>query len=293
IDRYRIYRMGSLAVVQQLHTLSLDPDHREFIVKDQGCLPALVMFLSSTEEAVVSTTLDTLGLLAQNDNNRPLMLKEPGLMSGLKKLATTSTDDNDTTTNNNTIRTQSSAIVAQLEPQTPPTSSTTFHAAPAPVKLQTSFSMLVGDKFAGGSQHRVPNGAASNAKTLIFFIKGMNTEALKKQVEECLLKTKGIISFMIDLHTYQATIRCTIGSDEIKAAIRYTLGLQASLMIDGQEEVDNSPDYLPEINGGNTNSSKKSNWSWNSIVSFGTSTDNAKPANQNWGWGSISKALFG
>ncbi|EFA82846.1 hypothetical protein PPL_04541 [Heterostelium album PN500] len=286
----------SLAVVQQLYNLSVDPDHREMIVKDQGCLPALVLFLSSTEEGVAKTSIDTLELLSQNQANKDHMLREPALLSSLKSLQE-KIEYKDTilkiinrleVTTNDNINNNSKSNNINLN-----NNINNFTTTPSN-KPATSFSVLVGDKFGTGGS-KVATNSNANAKTIILFIKGMNNESSKKQVEDCLLRTKGVISFMIDLNTYQATIRCTITADEIKAVLRYQLGLSASLMIDGREEVDNSPDYLPEDNPAFANQPKRSAWGWNSIVSFGISNDtnNNKQPQGNWGWGSISKALFG
>ncbi|EGG19708.1 hypothetical protein DFA_00286 [Cavenderia fasciculata] len=271
-----------------------DPENRQTIVKDQGCLPALVMFMSNDNEDVSALCLETLLLLAQTEQNVQAMSSEPGLVSGLQKM---------------TGKQQQVAqrIVGYLEQ--PKKQST------------TSFSMLVGERVPIALKQSRPSPSVSSANTppnitttvpnptvqsnnskqiddisqIMGQRVGMNNEATKKQVEECLLHTKGVISFMIDLHSYQATIRCTITPDQVKTAIRNTLGLSASLMIDGQEEVNQMPDYLDEINPNLTTPSKKPAWGWNSIVSFGSMTqDKATDKNNgNWGWGSISKALFG
>lgn len=47
----------ALEVVTQLLTLSQDPEYRPFIVRDQGCLPGLVMFLENNDSEVVLKTL--------------------------------------------------------------------------------------------------------------------------------------------------------------------------------------------------------------------------------------------
>jgi len=296
--------MSAINVVQQLYTLSQNPDHREQIARDQGCLPALVMFLSGndSDEELINLCLQTLLLLASNENNRGLIQKEPCMISTLKKLVDISqykssinqilnlVDPSSSDNNNNNTTT---------------TTTTNAPGTPNVNKKATTFSMLIGEKLPIKDSSVVKQPVNTNAnrataisnldiKTLVFHVKGMNNESIKKQVEDALLKTKGVISFMIDLHTYQATIRTSLSSDEIKLVIRNNVGLSASLIVDGQEEVESTPDYLPEPN--NPNSQTRKTWGWGSIISFGqeqqrpTTTQNGK---ESWGWNSLSKALFG
>lgn len=44
------------------------------------------------------------------------------------------------------------------------------------------------------------------AKTHIFYIKGMNN-LTKHKVEETLVGVKGVVSFLIDVHTHKAVVR--------------------------------------------------------------------------------------
>ncbi|KAF2076857.1 hypothetical protein CYY_001824 [Polysphondylium violaceum] len=289
--------MSAINVVQQLYTLSQNPDHREQIARDQGCLPALVMFLSGndSDEELINLCLETLLLLASNENNRGLIQKEPCMISTLKKLIDTPQ-----------YKASINQILNLVDPKSQ-SDSTPATTTPTPNvnnninnnKKATTFSMLIGEKLPikDASIKPITNAnratAISNTdiKTFLFHVKGMNNESIKKQVEDALLKTKGVISFMIDLHTYQATIRTSLSSDEVKLVIRNNVGLSASLIVDGQEEVESTPDYLPEPNNPNAQTKK---WGWGSIISFGQEqqkpTSNGK---ETWGWNSFSKALFG
>ncbi|KAN0009037.1 hypothetical protein ACTFIU_008928 [Dictyostelium citrinum] len=310
--------MSALSIVQSLHKLAKDVDNREHIVKDQGCLAVLVMLLGSNEEDVemVLLCLETLELLSQNQNNKQPMLKEPGLVSTLKKLQQKDQyksivdkilinieGSNDKGTINETTKIDTVEQPDETTTSTTSNNTTATSYSTAPKKsASTSFSMLIGEKLpikdtpvksntTSASQVSSKSIDPALIKTLLLHVKGMNNESTKKQLEECLLKTKGVISFMIDLTQCHATVRTSLSSDEIKLVIRNNVGLSASLIVDGQEEVESTPDYLPEpFNPNNSNSSKR--WGWGSIISFGTQEQKQKQ-DGNWGWNSFSKVLFG
>lgn len=49
--------MDALSVVTQLRDLASEPQNREAIVQDQGCLPGLVLFLDHQDPQVLFATL--------------------------------------------------------------------------------------------------------------------------------------------------------------------------------------------------------------------------------------------
>ncbi len=49
--------MDALSVVTQLQDLASEPQNREAIVQDQGCLPGLVLFLDHKDPKVLFATL--------------------------------------------------------------------------------------------------------------------------------------------------------------------------------------------------------------------------------------------
>lgn len=55
--------MDALSVVSQLRDLASEPQNREVIVQDQGCLPGLVLFLDHRDSEVLLATLQVGGLL--------------------------------------------------------------------------------------------------------------------------------------------------------------------------------------------------------------------------------------
>ena len=57
--------MDALSVVSQLRDLATEPQNREAIVQDQGCLPGLVLFMGHEDTQVLFATLqvNTLGII--------------------------------------------------------------------------------------------------------------------------------------------------------------------------------------------------------------------------------------
>lgn len=53
--------MDALSVVSQLRDLASEPQNREVIVQDQGCLPGLVLFLDHKDPEVLLATLQVGG----------------------------------------------------------------------------------------------------------------------------------------------------------------------------------------------------------------------------------------
>ncbi|KAF1376531.1 hypothetical protein PFLUV_G00212450 [Perca fluviatilis] len=78
--------MDALSVVRQLRDLASEPQNREVIVQDQGCLPGLVLFLDHQNPDVLLATLQTLRYLAELSPNISTMKNELGMMVSLENL---------------------------------------------------------------------------------------------------------------------------------------------------------------------------------------------------------------
>ncbi|XP_038655350.1 armadillo repeat containing 1, like isoform X3 [Scyliorhinus canicula] len=78
--------MDALSVVSQLRDLASEPQNREAIVKDKGCLPGLVLFLDHYNLQVLHCALQALQYLAECPSNRVIMRSELGMMNNLESL---------------------------------------------------------------------------------------------------------------------------------------------------------------------------------------------------------------
>lgn len=70
----------ALALVTQLRDLAAVEENRYFIVRDQGCLPALVPHLNSSESEVVRVALEALHFLSLYPGNRSMVQPPPPLV---------------------------------------------------------------------------------------------------------------------------------------------------------------------------------------------------------------------
>jgi len=240
-------------VVTQLLQLSKDPDHRPFMVTTEGCLPGLVMFLDNENIDVVKSAVETMHNLALYEPNRDIMAKEPGLLAALHKL---NASDH-------------------------PLLSTTIQAIDKPNATEHIGLSLYSDKVAT---------KISTAKTHTFYIKGMNNFT-KHKVEETLVGVKGVISFLIDVHTHKAIVRTMTDPDTVVAAIKQA-GLSATYgeSEDGGSGGKDEPDYLEE-----GQRPARRGWGWGSVVSMGSAKkpQQPEPEQGQWGWNSVVKAIWG
>jgi len=173
--------MDVLKVVQQLRDLALDPHNRATIVRDQGCLPGLVIFLDNENPHVVLTALEALHYLAQVPSNRPLMKNEVRLLISIRRI----------------MNRQHSSLELKASAQKvhdlliPPAGS----ARP----LSQSRASGRGNVFLGASNKR--------AKLVILQIDGLNDQDSRMLVEKQLLGVKGVISFTFNMRQHRCVLR--------------------------------------------------------------------------------------
>lgn len=178
--------MEALPVVQHLHSLAEKPEYRESIVKDQGCLPGLVLFLDNQENEVVLLVLKTLQLLSEHAPNRKIMQKENGMLESLRKIM-----NSERFKTHQDIKRRATVLFNKLNVSImrPTTSHQRIHTA-APTS----------QKFFVGSSNK-------KAKLITLQVNGLNDEASKKTCEKHLLKVKGVVSFTFDLSRKRSQVR--------------------------------------------------------------------------------------
>jgi len=237
--------MDALAVVRHLYSLAEKPENRATIVKDQGCLPGLVLFLDNKESDVVLLVLKTLQLLAEHAPNRKIMLNEVGMIESLKKVK-----DDSRFEAVPDIKTRANKLVNQLtRPARQTTSQARVHSV-APTS----------QKFFVGSSNK-------KAKLIVLQIGGLNDDGSKKICEEALLTVKGVVSFTFNMTKKRCMVRVTqvVSAEMLCKAVDTTKTLTAQQVAknkSGEEVVisfgknptvpdeekaqSDFPDYLPE-----------------------------------------------
>uniref|UniRef100_A0A3Q0SBF9 Armadillo repeat-containing protein 1 n=1 Tax=Amphilophus citrinellus TaxID=61819 RepID=A0A3Q0SBF9_AMPCI len=224
--------MDALSVVSQLRDLASEPQNREVIVQDQGCLPGLVLFLDHKDPDVLFATLQTLRYLAELSANIPTMKNELGMMVSLENVVT---------------RDGLSVDITSLAKEVYDILSAP--ANPPPVRRKKPQFFL--------------NSSNKKAKSITLHIQGLDSTQ-RSLCEEALLKVRGVISFTFQMASKRCTvrIRSDLPTESLATAIAATKVLSAQQVVKNEagEEVyiplkssgvdvpQNSalPDYLPE-----------------------------------------------
>ncbi|XP_033125783.1 armadillo repeat-containing protein 1-like [Anneissia japonica] len=240
--------MDVLTVVKQLKALATDKSNRETIVKDQGCLPGLVLFLDNPDINVVITALETLILLAQCVSNRSVIRDELGMLMSL-----------DAIINRHAYNSKAKELARTLK----------HTIVPQPLSPLREKQNVSENK--PSSKHRYAGKAFITGnkkfKLVILHINGLDNQACRKICEEELLVIKGVISFTFDMAKKRCVLRtkADLKPEIIVAAISRTKIMSAEQVIKNEhgEEVmltfganpatvnkenDNLPKYLPEEN---------------------------------------------
>jgi len=217
-------------------------------VKDQGCLPGLILFLGDQDNGVVLLALKTLHLLAEHVPNRKVMFTEIGMVPSLRK---TMNDEEGRYSNEAEVKKLASSLYNKLQPPIARTSRQRVHTV-APTQ----------QKFFVGSSNR-------KAKMITLQIKGLHDDATRKLCEDNLLLVKGVVSFTFNMSKQRCMVRVTptVSPQMLCKAIENTKLLNAEQVVrnkSGEEvvisfgqhpsipgeqkgEIENEfPDYLPE-----------------------------------------------
>ncbi|XP_026092775.1 armadillo repeat-containing protein 1 [Carassius auratus] len=230
--------MDALSVVTQLRDLASEPQNREAIVQDQGCLPGLVLFLDHKDPKVLFATLQTLRYLAESPRNISTMKNELGMMVSLEILVQRTGMTTD-------ITDLAKEVYDVLSAQRPTVQT------PEQQKRRNKPQFFI-------------NSSNKKAKSVTLHIQGLDGADQRGVCEEALLRVKGVISFTFQMALKRCTvrIRADLPTESLATAIAATKVLSAKQVVKNEngEEVliplstsgskveENSllPDYLPE-----------------------------------------------
>lgn len=231
--------MDALSVVSQLRDLASEPQNREAIVQDQGCLPGLVLFLDHQDCQVLFATLQTLRYLAESHQNISIMKNELGMMVSLENLV-----------ERNGLSVDITALAKEVfcilkAPANPPPRS------PGTERRKNKSQFFL-------------NSSNKKAKSVTLHIQGLDSPDQRGMCEQALLKVKGVISFTFQMASKRCTvrIRSDLPTESLASAIAATKVLSAQQVVknesgeevllpfssSGAEVQENGalPDYLPE-----------------------------------------------
>ncbi|XP_037305271.1 armadillo repeat containing 1, like [Pungitius pungitius] len=227
--------MDALSVVSQLRDLASEPQNREVIVQDQGCLPGLVLFLDHQNPDVLLATLQTLRYLAELTPNISTMANELGMMVSLENLI-----------GRDGLSVDITSLAKEL-----------FDILSAPVPRIPERQIRKKTQF-------FINSAQKKAKSVTLHIHGLDSTDQRGLCEEALLKVKGVISFTFQMASKRCTvrIRSDLPTESLASAIAATKVLSAQQVVKNEAGVEvfiplnpsevevqqnlALPDYLPE-----------------------------------------------
>uniref|UniRef100_A0A8C5JTK8 Armadillo repeat-containing protein 1 n=1 Tax=Jaculus jaculus TaxID=51337 RepID=A0A8C5JTK8_JACJA len=221
----------ALSVVNQLLDLAADPLNRRTIIKDQGCLPGLILLMDHPNPPVLHSALLSLRYLAECRANRDKMKGELGMMLSLQNFIQKTTTQGET-------KLLASEIYDILHPS----------------------NMADGDSFNEMNSHRrkaqFSLGTTNNH--------GFDDTSRRNLCEEALLKIKGVISFTFQMAVQRCVvrIRSDLKAEALASAIASTKVMKAQQVVKSEsgeemlvpfqdtpvevEENTELPDYLPE-----------------------------------------------
>lgn len=227
--------MDVLSVVKNLHSLAINPRNRSSIVKDQGCLPGLVLFLDNEDAQVIILTLKTLHLLALHGPNRASMKTEIGMLPSLKLLMTNS---------NLEINKGGNDVY----------------------NLLTASKQTSRVNHGGNSNYFLGHSNGRRAKVITLQVQGLHP-ATRRICEEQLLQIKGVISFTFNMSKSRciARVKPNIIAEKLCEKISDTKIMSAQQIVKNEsgeevvvsfgkspvatsmsDEKQEVPDYLPE-----------------------------------------------
>lgn len=266
--------MTALGVVEHLRNLAADPQNRGTIVKDQGCLAGLVLFLDNGDVNVVVTALEALKFLSELQTNRSKMREEMGMIISLRSIM-----------NKEDYNLRARQLAKEVYQNIIP-----------------AVNVASNKKTSSASQSFFLGNFNKRAKVVVLQIKGLANQASRKLCEDELVKVKGVISFTFLMNKSRCLVRCKVelSPETLCDAINKTKVLSAQQVVKNErgEEVmlsfgaapasscsrgSNSslPDYLPEEDDGvvisdkaiaKVNGEDKENGWFSSVTTFFSKT---------------------
>ncbi|KAF4077962.1 hypothetical protein AMELA_G00193890 [Ameiurus melas] len=236
--------MDAMSVVTQLRDLASEPQNREAIAKDEGCLPGLVLFLDHKDPQIVFATLQiykvsiyyqdcALALIALLCSNHILLNFDETLMENCG-LSTDITD-----------------LAKEV-----------YEILSAPARTETLRTPVQPTRR--NKPQFFINSSNKKAKTVTLHIQGLDGTDQRGVCEEALLKVKGVISFTFQMAMKRCTVRvrADLSTESLASAIAATKVLSAQQVVKNEhgeeifvplstadthiEENHHLPDYLPE-----------------------------------------------
>jgi len=293
--------MSAKEIVTKLRAMAADPSHRTQLIKEPGTIPSLIRSLSESDTDISFTALEVVYFLSLNVDNRPIMAQETQLLKALKQFMMTGT-----------LKQKKVAIAAYTNLQAYANSLPT--GAPEATEKENTDNAEA--TSSAPSKPASTTAAAPRATTLLsegttintytVFVSGLNTDSAKRELEQALLKVRGVISIYCDTVEYKAVIRATIPVQDIIDRLHIdgkTASLRKKDVVSDDAAAKGDDDgYLDEVDSSApANGAQGSSWfGFGSLVTFGSETpedrkerlERERKQNQGSWFGKIGKALY-
>ncbi|XP_071538324.1 armadillo repeat-containing protein 1-like isoform X2 [Panulirus ornatus] len=284
------------ATIQAYKELATDPAKRLALALDRTCIQFLAYVVAEGEGSLVHSAIETLALIAQSKDCRPSLANTFGVLESLQSV----TEDEENYSKE--IRNEAAGLFTSLQfarhikksksTEAACSGTTSDHVpvqsddvdgssekmgkeeSPAKAKDTLEKSPLKTESLPKGDEKLEPTMEKkynfmgplnSKAKIVTLFIKGMVNPEHRRQVEDELVRVRGLISIVFDMKHSRVTCRVKrdLSVEKLAAAVARTEVLSAQQVTtnaNGEEEiiplgrtpsettspVEELPDYLPE-----------------------------------------------
>ncbi|XP_045157272.1 armadillo repeat-containing protein 1-like [Mercenaria mercenaria] len=237
--------MVSCEAIQAMKTMAMDVKKRAILVKDSTCIGGLVLVLSNPDENVVKLALETIHLLAETADHRPLLRGFIGMMEQLESLI----DRKDC----GEVECMAKEVYMQLKQDS--------QVTPLKDNFNTS-----ANKSRRSSMQKMLHGGYKNSKIIVLQLKGLLNKCDRDVCMRLLLQVKGVISITFDMNKKRCIVRAKLDvrPESLVQAIAKTQSIHAQQVVknDSGEEMflsfgtrndklnkeneSDLPDYLPD-----------------------------------------------
>lgn len=228
-----------------MKTMAMDPKKRAVLVTDTTCMGGLVLVLSNEDKAVVKLALETVQLLAETAEHRPVLRRFIGMMDQLEYLI-----DRKDCGEVESLAKEVYMLLKQDEKVTP-------------LKDNHNTSS---NKSRRSSIQKSLHGSLKNSKLIVLQLRGLLNKCDRDVCMRLLLQVKGVISITFDMNKKRCIVRSKleVRPESLVHAIAKTQSIHAQQVVknDSGEELFLSfgthndslnkengadlPDYLPD-----------------------------------------------
>ncbi|KAH9523763.1 Armadillo repeat-containing protein 1 [Bulinus truncatus] len=182
--------MITAEAIAAMKAMALDPKKRYVLAKDSTCVGGLIIVLSNTNQEVVKEALQTLLLLSECTEARPVLKNHVGMMDQLESIIYNSKKEE-------TL----SGLAGSLYTKLSETSDVSSHSLRDISNVSRHSSNARNQSIQSLSKDN------SKAKSIILQVKGFHDKSDRDLCARLLLKVKGVISITFDLVKKRCILR--------------------------------------------------------------------------------------